>query len=33
MGFFASDSFWKNARYNLLMQPTLEQRRIFKLNE
>jgi len=33
MGFFASDSFWKNARYNLLMQPTPEQRRIFKLNE
>lgn len=33
MGFFASDAFWKNARYNLLMQPTPEQRRIFKLNE
>ncbi len=33
MGFFSSDTFWTNARYNLLMQPTPEQRRIFKLNE
>ena len=33
MGFFASDAFWKNARYNLLMQPTPEQRVRYKLNE
>ena len=33
MGLFASDAFWSNARYNLLMQPTPEQRRLFKLNE
>lgn len=33
MGLFASEAFWKNARYNLLMQPTPEQRRIYNLNE
>lgn len=33
MGLFASDFFWKNARYNLLMQPTPEQRVRHKLIE
>ncbi|MBS1368989.1 MAG: hypothetical protein HPZ91_03435 [Lentisphaeria bacterium] len=32
MGLFASDDFWHNVRYNLLMQPTPEQRGRFNLN-